>query len=306
MKASRVVLILISIFAAGLAAYLATRGSGNPRPAQQVATTAPKPMPQAKVLVAKTDIGVGDRLTPQDVEWRDWPQDGVSGQYITIASMPDAPDQLKGAIARSEIMPGDPIRDDKLAKSGEGYLSAILDKGMRAVSVSVSAESGSGGFIVPNDHVDVVSTHSAPGGGQVSEVVLANVRVLAIGKQLGDDSGKGGTDKSTSKGFTNSTIATVELDPARAQTLINASQSGKLTLVLRSVADFSDTDQSVAQAPSQAIKVIRYGQASSVQAGGAQNYAEASVDSASYSPPVSVVEPSSQSADSAPQPPTAQ
>lgn len=289
MKPSRIVLILVAIIAGGLAAYLATRGDA-PQPVQQA--SAPQPVASGNVLVATRDIGVGERLSPGALEWRDWPQDAINAQYITKAGMPDAVKQLDGAVARFEIFAGDPIRDDKLVKSDQGYLSAVLEKGMRGVSVSVTADSGSGGFIVPNDHVDVISTHSGP-GGQVSETVLENVKVLAIGKRLGEKGTTGAPPDSaadpSAQVFDNTTIATLELDPARAQVLVNAALTGKLSLVLRSVADFADTGKGTPVGGTQAIKIIRYGRETSVQAGATQGDAQPiSVDAAAYVPKVGV------------------
>jgi pilus assembly protein CpaB len=285
------VLILVAILAGGLAAYLATRGGSQP-PAPVAQVAAPQQHSSAKVLIATTDIGVGDRLTASDLQWRDWPADGLSDQYITLASMPDAPKKLVGAVARFPIFKGDPIRDDKLAKTDQGYLSAVLDEGMRGVSVQVSPESGSGGFITPNDHVDIVSTHSGP-SGNISETILQNVKVLAIGKQLaqppassnGTSNGDGGE---TSKGFAAPTIATFELDPQRAQILINAAQNGRLSLVLRSVADFSAKQAALAANAAEAIKIIRFGRESSIQSGMPDQNSPASVGNASYVPPAPI------------------
>ena len=90
---------------------------------------------------------------------------------------------------------------------------------MRGVSVGVSAVSSAGGFVVPNDHVDVVLT-TQDEAGDSSEVILANVRVLAIGKRLGQVGASGGqTEEEISAGgtpqaitFDDGTIATLELD----------------------------------------------------------------------------------------------
>ena len=88
-------------------------------------------------------IGVGERLSAETVEWQDWPEGAVRPEYITIAAMPDALDQLAGAVARFEIFPGEPILEQKLVHSDQGYLSAVLEKGKRGVSIAVSAASAS-------------------------------------------------------------------------------------------------------------------------------------------------------------------
>src|SRR5690606_31974003 len=135
---------------------------------------------------------------------------------------------------------------------------------------TVSAASSAGGFVVPNDHVDVLLTRSTA-AGQRSEVILSDVRVLAIGKRLGELGTSGGDetgaeDSPTPETFENTTIATLELDPAQAETLVNASTRGQLSLTLRSVADFNRPDAGPATT-NQAVRLIRYGKEQSVMAG---------------------------------------
>lgn len=285
MKPSRIVLILVALLAGGLAAWLATRGGGAPTHVEQAAVR-PAPAPTVAVLVATRDVNVGDTIHSGDVAWRDWPKDGVSPDYITKARMPDAPAKLDGAIVRLPILSDDPVRDDKLAQTDQGFLSALLPKGMRAVSVQVSPETGSGGFILPGDHVDVISTHAGPGGTQITEPVLQNVTVLAIGPNLGRAAAeKSGADTS-SKPFSQPTIATLALDPGRARVLVNAEQTAKLSLLLRSVSDFAQTNTGDGHPEAiQSVKVIRFGRASSVETGGSA-VIPPRVDTAAYTPPV--------------------
>jgi pilus assembly protein CpaB len=269
MRPARIILLLVALVAGSLAAFLVTRGSRAPAPTTEVVTQVVEEA-KAQILVAKTPIGVGERLNSERLEWQDWPEGALRPEYVTIAAMPDAPAQLTGAVARFEIFPGEPIREAKLVRADQGYLSAVLSPGKRGVSVTVTAASSAGGFVVPNDHVDVLLTTSSA-VGQRSEVILSNVRVLAIGKRLGEMGVTGGDESGTAESptpttFDNSTIATLELDPAQAETLVNASTRGQLSLTLRSVADFNRTDAGPATA-NQAVRLIRYGKEQSVMAG---------------------------------------
>jgi pilus assembly protein CpaB len=274
MKPARIILLLVALVAGGLAAFLVTRG-GSPAPEPQYVTEVVEEA-KTQILVARLPIGVGERLNQETLEWQDWPEGALRADYVTISAMPDAPADLTGAVARYEFFPGEPIREAKLVNADQGYLSAVLSPGMRGVSVGVSAVSSAGGFIVPNDHVDVVLTTSTE-VGERSEVILANVRILAIGKRLGEVGASGGqTQEEVSSGgapqpitFDDSTIATIELSPSQAETLINAATRGELSLTLRSIADFGA--DAVAQAPSnnQAIRVFRFGKEQSVMAGSA-------------------------------------
>jgi pilus assembly protein CpaB len=281
MRPARIILLLVALVAGSLAAFLVTRGSRAPAPTTEVVTQVVEEA-KTQILVAKAPIGVGERLSDERVEWQDWPQGALRPEYVTIAAMPDAPTQLTGAVARFEIFPGEPIREAKLVRADQGYLSAVLSPGKRGVSVTVTAASSAGGFVVPNDHVDVLLTTSSA-VGQRSEVILSNVRVLAIGKRLGEMGVTGGDESGTAESptpttFDNSAIATLELDPAQAETLVNASTRGQLSLTLRSVADFNRTDAGPATA-NQAVRLIRYGKEQSVMAGSpATDVAQGSTD----------------------------
>jgi pilus assembly protein CpaB len=289
MRPARILLLLVALVAGGLAAYLATRNSGSSAIVQKIA--APVEQAKTKVLVAKADIGVGQRLNAGDVEWQAWPEGDVRPEFITIAKSPDATAKISGAVARFEIFPGEPILNAKLVHSDEGFLSAVLPEGMRGVSVQVSAESGSGGFIIPNDRVDVVVTQTQ-NGQTTSHVILSDVKVLAIGTRLGQ-SGSTGAPKDAGSGndpqsqvFTSNTIATLELTPGQADTLINATATGKVSLVLRSVADFGKTAETAAGAAdsNHTVKVIRFGRSVDVTAG-SPDQGQATVAPAAYIPP---------------------
>jgi pilus assembly protein CpaB len=285
MRMSRIVLLLVALVAGGLAAFLATRGGNAPTPDP----VAPEIVQEARtqVLVATRAIGVGERLSATNMAWQDWPKGALRADYIDKAASPEALADMQGTVTRFEIFEGDPIRQQKLIRTDQGYLSAVLDQGMRGVSISVSAESASGGFIVPNDHVDVVLSRNTS-DGQVSETVVSNVRVLAINTRLGEVGATGAPanpDDPRAEIFANSAIATLELNPAQAETVINAVSMGKLSLALRSVVDFAKRADEPAprNAP---IKVIRYGQEANVLTGtvASSPSGDVTVDPAAYAP----------------------
>lgn len=270
MRPSRIVLLLVAILAGGLAAFLATR---NNAPTAPVVVTETQVVQEKKtqILVAVAPIGVGERLSEKSVQWEDWPEGAVRPEYISMGANPDALGHVSGAVARFEIFPGDPILEQKLVRAEQGYLSAVLDKGKRGVSIAVAADSASGGFIVPNDHVDVVLTSSGA-LGQVSETILSNVKVLAIGTRLGETGATGAPadpDDPRAEVFRDQAIATLELDPVQGETVINASKVGTLSLVLRSIADFGESADEVRRPSQQAVRMIRFGNETNVMAGAA-------------------------------------
>jgi pilus assembly protein CpaB len=131
---------------------------------------------------------------------------------------------------------------------------------MRAVSTEISAETGAGGFILPNDRVDIILTRRNKAEGNnsgqeqiSSETILSNVRVLAI-----DQAPKEKDGQNTVLGKT----VTLELKPEQAETLARSRQSGSLSLALRSIVDVNIADQSADDLPAKrgaSVNVVRYG-----------------------------------------------
>lgn len=256
---ARIVVLTIALGAGGVAAYLVS----NAESPQQAPAAPVVQLPTVEVLVAKSDIGLGQAIKPGDLVWQTWPE-AASNIFIRRGDRPEAANQLAGWIARAPFVVGEPIREQKLVKSdGSGFMAAILPAGMRAISTEISPETGAGGFILPNDRVDVILSKrdknpdkpSAPESVS-SEIILTNVRVLAI-----DQAPKEKEGQNTVVGKT----VTLELKPEQAETLARSRQAGTLSLALRSIADVnaaetskSDTQQQMAQRGS-AIEIIRYG-----------------------------------------------
>jgi pilus assembly protein CpaB len=132
MKAARLVVLVVAVAAGGVAALLAGRGGDEPPPAAPVQTVK---MDTVDILVAKGDIQLGQAVSAQDMQWQQWPTQAASPAFVRRTDKADAIEQLSGAIARSPFVAGEPIREAKLIKAnGSGYMAAVLDKGMRAVS----------------------------------------------------------------------------------------------------------------------------------------------------------------------------
>jgi pilus assembly protein CpaB len=254
MNIARIVVLAIALSAGGVAAYLASgtdsKQSAPATPVAQVDTV--------DVLVAKADINLGQTLTANDMVWQSWPASAPSSNFIRRKDRPDATNQIAGSIARAPFVAGEPIREAKLVKAdGSGFMAAILSSGYRAVATEISAETGAGGFILPNDRVDVILTRRLKNPNPVlpdivvSNVALANIRVLAIDQAPKEKEG------------TNAVIGrtvTLELKPEQATELAAARQSGTLSLALRSIADANQVTIS-ANEPIQrpGINVVRYG-----------------------------------------------
>jgi pilus assembly protein CpaB len=259
MYTARIVVLIIALGAGGIAAYLASGSDNTPAPAAPVAQ-----LQTIDVLIAKTDIGLGQSVKPEDLQWQTWPAATASATFITRGDRPDAEAKVAGSIARSPFIAGEPIREQKLVRAdGSGFMAAILPTGMRAISTEISPETGAGGFILPNDRVDVILSkrekpQDRPGPDVVnSEIILSNVRVLAI-----DQAPK---EKDGANAVVGKTV-TLELKPEQAETLARARQSGTLALALRSIADMNMVEvKTDDQAPKRgdSVNVVRYGVPSS-------------------------------------------
>jgi pilus assembly protein CpaB len=256
MNTARIVVLTIAVGAGGIAAYLASGSDEKPLPAAPVVQ-----LQTVDVLVAKSDIGLGQSVKPEDMQWQTWPAATASNTFIRRNDRPDAMKQIVGSIARAPFIAGEPIREQKLVKAdGSGFMAAILPAGMRAVSTEISPETGAGGFILPNDRVDVILSkrdkNPDRGGGPDipnSEVILSNIRVLAIDQAPKEKDGQNAVVGKT---------VTLELKPDQTETLARARQSGTLSLALRSIADVNvvenqTDDQSHKRGDS--INVVRYG-----------------------------------------------
>ena len=255
MNTARIVVLAIAAGAGLTALYLASGIDSKPPVAAPVAQ-----LPTVDILVAKSDIGLGQSVKPEDLQWQTWPSATASSSFVRRSDKPDATTQIAGSIARSPFIAGEPIREQKLVRAdGSGFMAAILPTGMRAISTEISPETGAGGFILPNDRVDVILSKreksSDRSGADIvnSEIILGNVRVLAI-----DQAPK---EKEGSSALVGKTV-TLELKPEQAETLARSRQTGSLSLALRSIADVNaneirSDDQTLRR--SESINVVRYG-----------------------------------------------
>ena len=258
MKTAQIVVLAVALAAGGVAAFLAAGPSAPPPPP----VAAPRPLETVEIVVAKNDIAIGQVVSADDIQWQIWPLAAAGPSFTRRSDQPNAIQQFAGAVARSPFVIGEPIRETKLIKAnGSGFMAAILPAGMRAISTDISPETGAGGFILPNDHVDVILTRhdreaEKASGTEVhtSETILSNVRVLAIDQTIEEKNGQKVVVGKT---------ATLALLPRQAETLALSRQLGTLSLALRSLAD--DNNQVVEgrhdddNAANRRLNMVRFG-----------------------------------------------
>ena len=232
MKKAQLIGIGIALGAGALAFFVA-KSFMRPPPVKVVQA---EKMDTVQVLIARADIGLGQVTNTSSFRWQDWPREAVSQHFITKSAKPNAERDYSGQIARTSISSGEPITPVKLIKAGAGgVLAAILSPGMRAVAIKIANHTAVGKLILPNDHVDVLlsTRQRARGGGgggeDVStEVLLRNVRVLAVGQQIEAKEGKKNSEGD---------VASLEVSPGQAEVIAQSSMRGEISLALRSVAD---------------------------------------------------------------------
>lgn len=234
MSPMRLIILAIAAGAAIAAALLVrnlSAGSGNDEP---VIVEKEVEVASAKVLVTNRDLVVGELLTPEDLQWADWPSGYMNLEFFTEELQPTAMEDVSGSVVRTPFYENEPILPQKIVQKGEtGYMAALLKPGMRAMSVQISAESASGGFILPNDKVDVILTFQQVDTVTDEEVqailtILENVRVLAIDQAFRTtDTGQSVVGR----------VATLELSPDDSELITLAGRKGNLTLALRSLGD---------------------------------------------------------------------
>src|ERR1700687_375511 len=152
MNTARIVVLTVALGAGGVAAYLASGSDNKPGPTEPVAQ-----LQTVDFLLAKPDTGLAQTVALEDMQWQTWPAATASNTFIRRNERPDATTQIVGSIARAPFTEAEPIREPKLVKAnGSGFMAAILPTGMRAISTEISPETGAGGFILPNDRVDVI------------------------------------------------------------------------------------------------------------------------------------------------------
>jgi pilus assembly protein CpaB len=256
MNRSRVIVLVCAAFAAGLVALLVRGFLGGGTPPVK-ASIAPAPVTTEEVLVAATNLQPGVALNAASVRWQTWPKSAIDSSFITSNGSTDIASIVKGTVARAPMIAGEPLTETKFVHAdAAGFMAAQLTPGMRAVSISISTDTGAGGFILPNDRVDVLLTQQISDSPRrfASRVLVGDVRVLAMDQTYTQDK-----DQKTVLAKT----ATLELSPEYADLVARSAASGTISLSLRPLGDNASADAAAmskaAHPDDSTANVIRYG-----------------------------------------------
>lgn len=285
MGAVRIAIIVVAGIAAIALAFL-VQGMLSPKaaPPPPAVAAAPPPKPMAQVLVAKTDLGIGHQITAADLTWQPWPVEALNATFITDGQAPapepkgpekvvkkagkaaediimsDGPIQaFEGALVKEALLANEPITARKVVRAGQtGYMAVVLQPGMRAIAIPVTAETGAGGFILPGDRVDVLQSRQGEAGkGFTTETLMRNLRVLAI-----DQATEPTKDAKTVVGA----VATLEVPASDAEVLARGKASGEMILALRSYADMGGPSGrgGPSNGSTQTVQIVRAGTSTEV------------------------------------------
>jgi pilus assembly protein CpaB len=184
------------------------------------------------IIVATSDIAMGDLLTPQVLKLEQWPKDKISLGAATRI------EDVENRRARTKLYAGEPILENKLLGKGasEQGATALIPKGYRVVPVKVDLVSGGSSMILPGDRVDVMVHLVRDPGREINETVtrtiLQDVKVFAVNDIVDLEKEKEGIGRS----ITAKTISLL-VTPDQAATVMLASQLGIINLVMRSSED---------------------------------------------------------------------
>jgi pilus assembly protein CpaB len=260
MNLQRMIILGLAALAAGAAALIVRGLIGGGTPKVQAAL--PPPVAMEEVLVASSDLQPGQHLNGTQVRWQDWPRKSVDSRFITASSNPNSDSLVNGTVVRAPIVAGQPITNTMIVHTdAAGVMAATLTPGMRALAITVSTDTGAGGFILPNDRVDVIATVQISDSPKRfrSATIVPNLRVLAMDQTNQEDK-----DQKVVLAKT----ATLEVSPQQAELISLAQASGTLSLALRSLADSSASALaasalgSTASSSDHPVVVFRYGAAS--------------------------------------------
>ncbi|MFZ0853935.1 MAG: Flp pilus assembly protein CpaB [Hyphomicrobiaceae bacterium] len=237
--------ILAAGLCAGVATYLTVTSVGRNAPSRAVALppidVRPPPNPSRDtktVIIAAAPLRFGTTLTPDVVAEMEWPSSSVPVGAFTSREALLGPAGQRTVLA--SIAKNEPILAAKITGPGQrGTLSAVIDVDMKAVTIRVDDVLGVAGFVQPDDRVDVLMTRSGPtsashqqvSGAAFSDLLLQNVRVLAI-DQIADRSGQAKPAKAV----------TIEVTTEDAQRVALGASVGQLSLALRQAGSLQTTE----------------------------------------------------------------
>jgi pilus assembly protein CpaB len=173
------------------------------------------------LVVARRALSFGTELGGSVLKEIPWPGDQLpEGGFATVESL-----EVDGKrVALAPFQSNEPIIASRITGPGQrATLSAVIEEGMRAVTVRVDDVFGVAGFVLPGDRVDVVLTREGRDGAGAANTILQGIKVLAVDQSADQNVDEPDVVKAV----------TLEVDSNSAQKLALAQSVGTISLVLR-------------------------------------------------------------------------
>ena len=272
MNYKRIAVLGVAALAAGIAALLVRGMLGGGTQGVQ-ASLFPEKYVTVEILVAVEAIAPGRPLSEDAVRWQAWPESAVAAEFMTFDDYPEIAEAIDGAVVRAPLVAGEPITETKIVRAGNAsFMAATITSGKRAIAIPISEELGAGGFVLPNDRVDVILTRQVEQGETAvfqSNTILQDVRVLAIDQVLRQED---------DQQFVVASTVTLELSPFESVLIAQAQATGILSLALRALGDNAEVADGVSspfERPKiNEVTVIRDGIATNTAVGASRDMAE--------------------------------
>ena len=174
----------------------------------------------------------------------------VTVEKVAKAKLPvgylSSPAEGIGRILVVPVVQGQVLAESCFIENGvAAQVAASLPTGMRAVSVSLSNDSITGGLLYPGCVVDVLASfklQSSERGQAISTTLLREVQVLAVRGASVVSEKEIEQDKSRSPSNYGRVTVTLMVDPKQAEALQLATENGMISLALRNPLDKSPVD----------------------------------------------------------------
>lgn len=265
MNHKRIAVLGVAAIAAGIAALL-VRGMLGGGTQDVQASLFPEEYVTVEILVAVEAIAPGRRLSEDAVRWQTWLESSVAAEFMTSEDYPEIAEAIDGAVVRAPLVAGEPITETKIVRAGNAsFMAATITSGKRAMAIPISEELGAGGFVLPNDRVDVILTREVERDETMffqSNMILQDVRVLASDQVLHQED---------DQQFKIASTVTLELSLFESVLIAQAQATGVLSLALRALGDNAEVvvrgSSSLVRSRANGVTVIRYGIANNTAAG---------------------------------------
>lgn len=229
-RSTALIFLLVAVLAAGVFAFLfVTTVRGLERELEQASQEEEK----QQIVVASHELVQGVTLREEDLDIVELPETFIPDGIFQYR------EDVIGRVPRERILPGEFIREDRLADAESGVgLNAIIPRGMRAVSININDGSAVSGFLNPGNYVDVLVTIQDDERTEKTVTLLQATRVLAVDSRLGS----GSADGRSSDGTNYKPSVTLAVTPEQAEKLAHSQIEGDVTLTLRNDIDVTQVE----------------------------------------------------------------